>query len=1047
MDVSNEKASVRLSNATPPEISQRRQSLPAGLAPPKDKTSGARGHIAPASPEIISSLISSLSSISTPAQSHFDSLPRIGSQTAPPSPTSAQNGGHSDFTLDYGSFKAAATADGDVPLLHSYNAAMSPVIRMSKPPSSVRSPRSSVSYQSCRNAGDDTGSARSPSRASHGSVTTVHEESASFGVVRLEPGSRISNTSLVSSGSRRSLKNQLGLLRRSSRDSTNTRSRDIDPSGAEEGRLVTKSRSRFSLRSAHSMADLAEEGNGTLSHSSIAPNQTNGFQDPRRESAPTSKEALPTPEAPNFSLGGIGSGRSIPTRESSLRHSFNGTSTKKRRSARYSGYSHKDVTVDQNITEVSSEPDQVTQRINEIKDHQKKVKDRMVLDDRQPPSQSGSTKANGRTSAQNIQLTKVDELAADNESAPSPTVSTRRIPSVSKRSVPLAAKATNLQVAPATLRLKNEEPHKHGRALDMKNHRRTLSDSLSTAPRASTDASVRPTSPDVIEEAVEAYVTAPRLTQKVQHPQTGRIIAFSEVGDPNGHVVFCCVGMGLTRYLTAFYDELARTLKLRLITPDRPGVGESDPCLDGTGTPLNWPDDLALICKYLKISKFSMLAHSAGAIYALATALRMPQHIRGRIHLLAPWIPPSQMSGMGSHKDPLPANALPYSQRLLRALPTPILKVANSRFMTATSASITSSLPKSSRKPKRRGTVCRESTPTPAELGATSIPNGQRRASSTTPRKHPSTSPQETAPVAESSPSSTVGGPSLDADSRSEKERQSEYDSRLTHAIWELATSSANPAVDLLICLERRRAIGFRYVDINRAVVIHHGSRDTRVPVDNVRWLGKTMRRCEVRVLEGEGHGLMASATVMSNGTTRLAQSQRGAATPEKPGHDANVVFDKLRPGSRRPDNRPSVATVPAAVDDAGSSEPTSAPDQPPPEQTARTEMNSILKQAPIVIFSKSYCPYSRKAKLLLLEKYDIVPRPLVVELDQHPLGKELQALLASDTGRRTVPNVLVDGKSIGGGDEIEALYTSGELGTKLQAGERVKAAPKADLS
>jgi pimeloyl-ACP methyl ester carboxylesterase len=54
-----------------------------------------------------------------------------------------------------------------------------------------------------------------------------------------------------------------------------------------------------------------------------------------------------------------------------------------------------------------------------------------------------------------------------------------------------------------------------------------------------------------------------------------------------------------------------------------------------------------------------------------------------------------------------------------------------------------------------------------------------------------------------------------------------------------------------------------RYVDINRAVVIHHGSRDTRVPVENVKWLGKLMRRCEVRILVGEGHGLMANAGVM----------------------------------------------------------------------------------------------------------------------------------------------------------------------------------------
>jgi pimeloyl-ACP methyl ester carboxylesterase len=101
------------------------------------------------------------------------------------------------------------------------------------------------------------------------------------------------------------------------------------------------------------------------------------------------------------------------------------------------------------------------------------------------------------------------------------------------------------------------------------------------------------------------------------------------------------------------------------------------------------------------------------------------------------------------------------------------------------------------------------------------------------------------------------------ADAMADKERQMTYDNRLTHAIWELATTGANPAVDLLVCLERRHTIGFRYVDITRPVVIHHGSRDTRVPVENVKWLGKTMRRCEVRVLEGEGHGLMASAGVM----------------------------------------------------------------------------------------------------------------------------------------------------------------------------------------
>jgi hypothetical protein len=102
----------------------------------------------------------------------------------------------------------------------------------------------------------------------------------------------------------------------------------------------------------------------------------------------------------------------------------------------------------------------------------------------------------------------------------------------------------------------------------------------------------RPVSADSVDDAVESYLCSPRLSQKIRHPQTGRVISFSEVGDPNGSAVFCCVGMGLTRYITAFYDELALTLKLRLITPDRPGVGDSEPYAEGTATPLGWPGKL-----------------------------------------------------------------------------------------------------------------------------------------------------------------------------------------------------------------------------------------------------------------------------------------------------------------------------------------------------------------------------------------------------------------------------------------------------------------------
>lgn len=73
------------------------------------------------------------------------------------------------------------------------------------------------------------------------------------------------------------------------------------------------------------------------------------------------------------------------------------------------------------------------------------------------------------------------------------------------------------------------------------------------------------------------------------------------------------------------------------------------------------------------------------------------------------------------------------------------------------------------------------------------------------------------------------------------------------------------------------------------------------------------------------------------------------------------------------------------------------------------------------------------KAKHILLDGYTISPAPFVVELDKHPIGKEIQALLKETTGRGTVPNILVNGKSIGGGDDIAAMDQSDDLATRLR--------------
>jgi glutaredoxin len=125
-----------------------------------------------------------------------------------------------------------------------------------------------------------------------------------------------------------------------------------------------------------------------------------------------------------------------------------------------------------------------------------------------------------------------------------------------------------------------------------------------------------------------------------------------------------------------------------------------------------------------------------------------------------------------------------------------------------------------------------------------------------------------------------------------------------------------------------------------------------------------------------------------------------------------------------------------------------------------RIALDEIIQQHGIVIFSKTYCPHSRRAKSLLLDTYDILPVPHVVELDtmtepadptrdtkEPTMGKALQNLLADRTGRGTVPNVLVRGKSIGGADELVQLDAGQSLTTTLRglAGERLQRCEKRD--
>nr|AAL04507.1 glutaredoxin [Tilia platyphyllos] len=91
----------------------------------------------------------------------------------------------------------------------------------------------------------------------------------------------------------------------------------------------------------------------------------------------------------------------------------------------------------------------------------------------------------------------------------------------------------------------------------------------------------------------------------------------------------------------------------------------------------------------------------------------------------------------------------------------------------------------------------------------------------------------------------------------------------------------------------------------------------------------------------------------------------------------------------------------------------------------ALPKAKEIVSGNPVVVFSKSYCPFCVSVKQLLEQ---IGASFKAIELDNESDGSEIQAALAEWTGQRTVPNVFIGGKHIGGCDSTTAMHKNGKL-------------------
>ncbi len=98
----------------------------------------------------------------------------------------------------------------------------------------------------------------------------------------------------------------------------------------------------------------------------------------------------------------------------------------------------------------------------------------------------------------------------------------------------------------------------------------------------------------------------------------GRRLTYAEFGDAGGRPVMSFHGGLSCRLEVRFADELCRRLGVRLIAPDRPGIGRSD--LQVPRCLLDWPQDVTRLADDLGIDRFAAYGWSAGGPYALVCA-------------------------------------------------------------------------------------------------------------------------------------------------------------------------------------------------------------------------------------------------------------------------------------------------------------------------------------------------------------------------------------------------------------------------------------------
>lgn len=81
------------------------------------------------------------------------------------------------------------------------------------------------------------------------------------------------------------------------------------------------------------------------------------------------------------------------------------------------------------------------------------------------------------------------------------------------------------------------------------------------------------------------------------------------------------------------------------------------------------------------------------------------------------------------------------------------------------------------------------------------------------------------------------------------------------------------------------------------------------------------------------------------------------------------------------------------------------------------------MSAAPVLMYSTSYCGYCMRARSLL-ERKGVSIQEIKVDED----ARERETMVRRSGGRRTVPQIFIGERHVGGYDDLAALDRSGEL-------------------